>query len=356
MGLQAIEARVRAVAEGAGVTRLADIGGYDRIGLPVWQAIRPRSRCLSVGLGRGASPAVARVSALMETLELHFTETIEPAFHAAPDAGEVALWGLASGDPLGWLPANDIRQPQPENHPHRPKPARVPHRLVSMDCTARVSPGPTPTSTGIAGGATLAAARRAALAELLERFAMHRFDMAPPAQRRGLRFRPEEVSGRRVHWLLARIRRANCAALAWDLSGFAGVPAVCAVVLDNGGALTLPPTLGICCRATPAAALFGALSEAVQARAAVVAGARDDLSPADYLRDNQSTLMLVLSAYADACAPAPVAAVAGGFEDALLAGLDTAGAQMVAEVVLADMSGLAFVKLLAPGVPDWRPH
>src|SRR4051812_35793876 len=54
----------------AGVTRLADITGLDRIGIPVYSAVVPRSHdTISVYGGKGARPLDAKVSAAMEALE-----------------------------------------------------------------------------------------------------------------------------------------------------------------------------------------------------------------------------------------------------------------------------------------------
>src|SRR3546814_8113336 len=63
-----------AAAELCGVTRLADITRLDRLGLPVWQAVRPAGRALSVHQGKGASPLAARIGALCEAIECHCAE------------------------------------------------------------------------------------------------------------------------------------------------------------------------------------------------------------------------------------------------------------------------------------------
>ena len=66
-------------AEKAGVTRLADVTRLDRLGLPVWQAVRPMSRAVSVHQGKGATDADAKVGALLEGVESHAAETFEAA-------------------------------------------------------------------------------------------------------------------------------------------------------------------------------------------------------------------------------------------------------------------------------------
>ncbi len=61
----------------AGITRVADITDLDRIGIPVFSSIRPTAEggAISVYNGRkGATPAEARVSAMMEGIERYSAE------------------------------------------------------------------------------------------------------------------------------------------------------------------------------------------------------------------------------------------------------------------------------------------
>src|SRR5688500_3384005 len=53
-----------------GVTRVADITRLDTIGIPTYQAIRPTSRTLAVSQGKGVVPELAKLSAMMEAIEL----------------------------------------------------------------------------------------------------------------------------------------------------------------------------------------------------------------------------------------------------------------------------------------------
>jgi len=52
-----------------GITRLGNITGLDRIGIPVAVAVRPNSRSVSVSQGKGLELAQAMASALMEACE-----------------------------------------------------------------------------------------------------------------------------------------------------------------------------------------------------------------------------------------------------------------------------------------------
>jgi ribosomal protein S12 methylthiotransferase accessory factor len=63
-------ASVAAVAGSLGVTRLADITGLDRVGIPVYSAVVPNSDdVLSVYNGKGTRPVDAKAGALMEAVE-----------------------------------------------------------------------------------------------------------------------------------------------------------------------------------------------------------------------------------------------------------------------------------------------
>ena len=60
-----------------GITRVGDITGLDRIGVPVWFCCRPNSRGLAVSQGKGITSERARLSAIMEALEGAIAEQTE---------------------------------------------------------------------------------------------------------------------------------------------------------------------------------------------------------------------------------------------------------------------------------------
>src|SRR5687767_1191760 len=57
-----------------GITRVADVTGLDRIGIPVVVAVRPAAKSLSVAQGKGLSLDAAIVSAIMESIEVWHAE------------------------------------------------------------------------------------------------------------------------------------------------------------------------------------------------------------------------------------------------------------------------------------------
>src|SRR5207249_2958495 len=91
-------ARLRPLMAGFGITRLADVTGLDRIGLPVFQAIRPLSRSVSVAQGKGLTADAARASALMEAVETWHAERIDRPLRLARER-DLRAAGLPFADP-----------------------------------------------------------------------------------------------------------------------------------------------------------------------------------------------------------------------------------------------------------------
>ena len=61
-------ARVSRLMPVMGITRIANVTGLDRIGVPVVMVCRPNSRSLSVSQGKGVDLLAAKASGLMESL------------------------------------------------------------------------------------------------------------------------------------------------------------------------------------------------------------------------------------------------------------------------------------------------
>ena len=68
--------RIRAVQSRVPITRVADLTPLDSLGLPVFAAVTPLARDLTTHLGKGATPADARASAMMEAIERVSAESV----------------------------------------------------------------------------------------------------------------------------------------------------------------------------------------------------------------------------------------------------------------------------------------
>lgn len=66
--------RVEPLLRRFGITRVADVTRLDTIGIPVMLAVRPSSETLAVSQGKGATPLLAKLSAVMESIELWHAE------------------------------------------------------------------------------------------------------------------------------------------------------------------------------------------------------------------------------------------------------------------------------------------
>ncbi len=236
--------------------------------------------------GKGLTANAARVSALMEAIELHCAESLAPAGQGRATIDEATFWARipkafeqeAMFDPLGargWCAAVDLLSGAA---------MRVPHGLVSMDCTVQRPADLWPNTNGLAAGNDAVEAQVSALCEAVERDAQARWMAARPRARRATAIDPATIGDRAGRWLLARVARAGLRCALWDMSAAHGIATIGCAIVDPAPAATLalPPAFGAGCHPRAPIALARAITEAAQTRSALIAGARDDLSPADY--------------------------------------------------------------------------
>lgn len=267
-----------------GITRTADITRLDALGIPVYQAVRPASRNISVSQGKGVTAAAARVSAVMESVELWHAEDLArvPQVEATLEEMEASN-PVAPGD-LPWLEGaprlSRWRQAWVRAEPLGPggQPGWLPRSMLELDFTLPRSLVPQlfhRTSNGLASGNCREEALVHALCELVERHALHRVRHGVAAKRP---LDPASLPEGYPRELLDRFRREGMKLALWDLTWEAGVP----VVSVDAAAPDLPRVwFGSGCHPDPAVALSRALTEAAQARLTFIAGARDDLTYPD---------------------------------------------------------------------------
>ena len=65
--------RLRSLMPKTGITRLANVTGLDRIGVPVIMVCRPNSRSIAVSQGKGLTVDAAKASGLMDFAETRRT-------------------------------------------------------------------------------------------------------------------------------------------------------------------------------------------------------------------------------------------------------------------------------------------
>ncbi|TPP06072.1 hypothetical protein FJQ55_19175 [Rhizobium glycinendophyticum] len=282
-----------------GITRVGDITDLDCLGIPVWFAVRPNSRGLSVSQGKGVTVDQARNSAIMEAIEGAVAEDTQRhvcAFGSVEQmlalghrlvpfasVGRTDIGALDPGRERAWVRGVSIRTNTD---------VFAPFELIGMDFRADM-PWDRSTfhmsSEGLAAGVDRDRVVLHALLELVENDACYLIDTfetrtvvpRPVLLKHGVHPSLDAL----VEHLLDRKIVVEFQDLTTDL----GVPVVMAsldrpVMTPDGP--TMRRSAGVACRLATYDAALAALLEAVQSRLTDISGARDDLSPHRFLRDN----------------------------------------------------------------------
>ena len=275
--------RLRPLMPALGITRVADVTGLDRIGIPVMMSVRPNSRGLSVQQGKGLSREAALASAVMESVESFAAEQDSVAVrHLASAAPAVLLprhallTGLAPGDLVACIEGHDL---------FTGAVAWVPQDLVRFDASLPSAPALFRSGTnGLATGNTHDEALLHAVCELVERDAEALWLPAPREHRDRSRIDPRTIDDPTVHGLLDRFAAADLPVEVWDMTSDIDIPVFgCEIDDRHGSGHYLGPSGGAGCHPSAAVALCRALSEAAQTRLTGISGSRDDIEPERYL-------------------------------------------------------------------------
>lgn len=347
----------------AGVTRLADVTGLDEVGIPVFMAVRPAARTLSVSQGKGVTEALARVSGAMEALELWHAEQELPvvARGAARELGlSYDVLDLQLATPtlltetvvLDWVAATDAGTGAS---------TLVPLDYVRLSSVLERRWWPPlfkTTSNGLASGNTTYEALAHAVDELIERDCVAGLRRQSLEQRRLLDL--STVTDPNAIGLLDLLAAAENTVEVYDATNDLAVPCYEAQIWSPRLPLVFS---GAGCHLDPAVALCRALTEAAQSRLTTISGTRDDLAERFYS----------LQAVASLGKPAPLASAGGGGEGLQWVGFDrwpSAAADSFAEdlalltdrlaqrratrIITVDLTRagwpIAVVKALAPGL------
>lgn len=281
-----------------GITRIANITGLDRIGIPVALACRPNSRSLSVSQGKGATLDAAKASAAMESIELFHAENIRLPLRLSSyeelrssarvvDVAELprAKDGLFHHRRrLLWIEGYDLL---------RHEKLWIPYEMVSTDFTLPFSDGYgcfPPNSNGLASGNNLLEAVSHGLCEVVERDAVALWGLSSAEQRSHTELDLNSVTDDVCCELLEKFTRAKIAVQVWDVTSDVSLPCFrCLIAESNQDPLHFGYSgRGFGCHPSRSVALSRALTEAAQARLTYIAGSRDDVSRSGYERMRRS--------------------------------------------------------------------
>jgi ribosomal protein S12 methylthiotransferase accessory factor len=336
-------------ARTCGVTRLADITRLDTIGLPVWQAVRPAGRALSVHQGKAGGATAAKIGALCEAIESHCAENVPadgpycrfeelPRRESAANLSDYARRRTEEppAGPLRWCLASELIGGGTFH---------LPHDLVSLDFTEPRRSWFDRSSAGLGLGADEDAAISVSLLEQIERDSVGKWQRLPMAERVACAIELDSIP---YSWLLEW--RDRLAAQGIELVMFAPaalIPVPVAVCWIGGGEAFGPARRsfsGSACDSDPERALFKALAEALQSRLTFIAGVRDDILPSHY-RERGSHLPQALAARR----PWEVSAFDPGWRS-IAAVLAATGYDRIAAKRLGAFEGVAVTKAFVPGL------
>jgi YcaO-like protein with predicted kinase domain len=370
-------ARVASPARQIGITRLGDVTGLDRIGIPVTVAVRPNSRSFSVSQGKGLGLSQARASAMMEAIELFHGEELTgrtvPASFEALSAKVCAVPPASlcgTGNPLldhstiAWIEGYDLLGGAA---------CWVPWEVVHTDYTLPTRHGGEhflSGTNGLASGNHLAEAISSAICELVERDAVALWHARSMTERSRGRLDVASIDDADCCRLLGLYDAAQIAPRLWDVTSDVGIPAfICDIPAPTDDPSEgLRRYRGAGCHPDRGIALARAMTEAAQTRLTYIAGIRDDLS--DYAESAEdrlgAALLDAVSQAADARAFREVPSFAS--DDVavdLRWELERLRAIGVQRIIAIDLTrndfGIPVVRLVIPGLewdcthPDYVP-
>jgi YcaO-like protein with predicted kinase domain len=363
-------AQVRPFSAQMGITRLGNVTGLDRIGIPVAIAVRPNSRSVSVAQGKGLDLPQAMASALMEACETFHAEQVSSLRIAAyrdfrrsdtvvdPATLCAGTRKLDHAAPVAWVEGYDLLEKEP---------CWVPAEIVHTDYTLPQPDGYfLAGSNGLASGNHLVEAINAALYELVERDAVALWIAQPLNRRASCVLDLASIDDPDCRALLALYKAACIGVRVWNVTTDIGIAAFLCEIRDASAGDPRRPTRfhGAGCHADRAIALARALTEAAQTRLTYITGIRDDLSPAEYTTAPDDEIRdALLDALERENAPTPFAAApsfaADDLGEDLHWALDRLAVAGIDRVIAVDLTRPDFMvpvaRLVIPGL-EWDAH
>lgn len=278
----------------AGITRVADITDLDRIGMPVFTAIRPTAEdgAISIYGGKGITKDHAKASAMMEGFERYSAEkhnldkTIIATTDEIAEKGEyIELKSLnlpqkfekkdLSSMKLEWSISHDLISGNdyyiPSNavfHPYNPE-----NKAESLFKS---------NTNGLASGNVLQEAILHGIFEVIERDAWSIFELT---HKNYSQINLDSIKSDLINETIDKFESNGIKIKLMDFTADVKIPTIAAsaddTVTKDAGLLTL----GMGTHLDPEVAILRALTEVAQSRATQINGAREDTVRADFARE-----------------------------------------------------------------------
>lgn len=357
----------------SGITRVADITGLDRLGIPTIAVYRPNARLLSVAQGKGLTRAAAVASGLMEAIEHFHAERADLPLrlgtykemrgrHPLVAVEELRVppnSSFHSDLRLLWAPAVDLLGGEE---------IWLPYECIHLDSTFPPLPGAgsfVQDSNGLASGNHPLEAKSHALFELMERDAHADFSDLDKAGQAALAVDPVTIDDADALRLLETCRASELEVGLWHMPSRFGVPAFSCVLTEKEGEWRqVAAASGFGAHTSPAIALLRAITEAAQSRLTMISGARDDLWRPKVASASRAEALARTRALIGAAAPVDFRTITGPWHDTfdeevawLLGQLAACGCSQVIAVDLTHPGiGIPVFKLVVPGLRENLKH
>ncbi len=359
-------ARLQPLLREIGITRIANVTGLDRTGIPVVMVCRPNARSLTVSQGKGLTLNAAKASGVMEALEVwHAERIVKPLKLASFEEmrGEHRVADVAklpqaresrftAGLPLLWIEGEDLLGSGA---------VWVPYELVSANYTLPLPPGSgcfQANTNGLASGNHWLEAVSHGLCEVVERDATTLWKHRSPRAQDRLVLDPDSVTDPVCSSVIGQYRSADLAVRIWDTTTDAGIASFVCLLMGRDGD-DADPEFGAGCHPARHIALLRALTEAGQARNTYIAGARDDYFPHLYSPAWRARRQALCRRLLSSAEPQRAFAHVPSFESPsiegdlrwMLARLRAAGIdQAVAVDLTREAVGVPVVRVIVPGL------
>ena len=278
----------------AGITRIADITDLDRIGLPIYTAIRPTAEegAVSIYGGKGIAKDHARASAMMEGFERYSAERQDSDETTIATLEEISELGEfitpeslnlpkdfkkqnLDSMKLEWSTAKDIISDKeyliPTNAIYHPY-------IHGNECESLFKSN----TNGLASGNVLEEAILHGIFEVIERDAWSIFELT---HKNYAQIDLDSIESDIVNETIDKFESEGIKIKLMDFTADIKVPTIAAsaddTVTRDAGLLTL----GMGTHLDPEVAILRALTEVAQSRATQINGAREDTVRADFARE-----------------------------------------------------------------------
>ena len=278
----------------AGITRIADITDLDRVGLPIYTAIRPTAEdgAVSIYGGKGISKDHAKASAMMEGFERYSAEKQDSDDTVIANLDEIAKKGnyidpkslnlgqnLEKQDlsefKLEWNLACDIISGEEYYVPSN----AVYHPYVHEDSIDGLFKSNT---NGLASGNVLDEAILHGMFEVIERDAWSIFELT---HKNYAQIDLDTIESDVVNETIDKFESEGIKIKLMDFTADINVPTIAASADDTVSKDAGLLTLGMGTHLDPEVAVLRALTEVAQSRATQINGAREDTVRADFARE-----------------------------------------------------------------------